>query len=188
MTNVDFFSLFAAHVDADPVQYISIKQSAYHFEHDVELQNASIFMSEDVASDDTGRKMFHFTNPDGIKTIYDETGNVDGVKYSGSIMVLVKADLEQTIFDQSGTGTGDRYLDNVKPMIDKGGVIKEIHNFTSKWNNTELDLTGESVDQDFGTYVTITTGGVTEVFAEMDLNGDGIVFGYEMTIKHDPKA
>lgn len=188
MTNVDFFSGFAAFQDSDPVTYIPVKSEVYHFEHDTELQEASVFMS-DVDYSDTQKKMFHFTNPNGIRPVINDAGRETAVEFSGSCLVLVRANIEENIHVQNGTDASEsRYSTNVKPMVDKGGIIKEIRNYAEHLNKAALDLAAALLPEDFGTYYTLRTSNVTEVYAELDLFGDGIIFEYTLTIQHDPQS
>ena len=109
--------------------------------------------------------MFHYT--DSIEVVVNESSFVDGVKYSGYILMLLKSSLDETIDVQKGFDSADgKYELYVKPMIEDGGIIKHIVDYNSC--NTDYE---------------ISFSDLKEVYNMFDFNADGIWFKYELLIK-----
>jgi len=174
MTNVDFFRDFAAETTM-----ATVKTDAYYFEHDTEMQAIGNFM-QSTGTNDTQKKMFHFTYPEGIIPIQNDSDNTTGVKYRGECLVLVQADPGLPVDVQGGIAenTG-RYTANIKDMVDQGEILRQLREYATQLNITALAAGGDN------TYYTIRIQSVTEVYGQMGFYGDGIAFKYELTIKHD---
>jgi len=176
MTNVDFFRDFAESTAA------TVKTKEYYFEHDMELQVLGNLMQA-LDATDKQKKMFHFTLPKKVKPIQNKAGNTIGVQYGGEIMILVKADPKIPIDVQhKGPGKLDpaagRYTTNVKSLIDEGEIARQIQEFATLQNITNLDNSlCDSVN------ITILPG--SEVYGEMGFFGDGVNFEYDLIIMHD---
>ena len=156
-TNVDFFRNFAADKTT-----VTAKNVAYYFEHSRE-DFANLFDAD--SEDDDQIKMFHYT--DSIEVVVNESSFVDGVKYTGSILMLLKSSLDETIDVQKGFDSADgKYELYVKPMIEDGGIIKHIVDYNSC--NTDYE---------------ISFSDLKEVYNMFDFNADGIWFKYELLIK-----
>jgi len=155
-TNVDFFRAFAADVTT-----VTDKNVAYYFEHSRE-DFANLYDAD--SEEDDQIKMFHYTNE--IEVVKNESSSVDGVKYTGEILMLLKSDLDQTIDVQKGVAVDDtKYELYVKGMIEDGGVIKKIIDYNSCNTNYEISFSG-----------------IKEVYNIFDFNADGIWFKYELYI------
>lgn len=171
MTNVDFFRNFAEYVDPStlPTGTNPVKTEEYYFEHDREsLDFANILDPENP--NDTQNKIFHYTNPNGIQPQINSHGGVWAMTYTGSLLVLVYGDPQGVIDVQAGTDESKgRYTQNVKPMIDNGGVISEIQNYNMLSTNQH----------------NLRLFDVNEIFEVLGMHGDGIMFKYELRIEHD---
>jgi hypothetical protein len=161
MTNVDFFRAFAASEDA------TVKTDVYYFEHNREaLDFANIVTASEEG--DIQRKIFHFTTK--IDPLQNESGNTWAVDYSGALLVLIPSDPMQAPDVQNNQAANDgRYEAIVKDMIDEGGVMAEIYNF----NNLD------GYNHDLRMY------DVEEVYGDLAIHGDGIMFKYDIRIEHD---
>ena len=147
-TNVDFFRAFAADITT-----VTAKTVEYYFEHSRE-DFANLFDAD--SEDDDQIKMFHYT--DSIDLIKNESEFVEGVTYKGSILMLLKSDLDEVLDTQKDVEKEDgKYELYVKPMIDNGGVLKQIVDYNAC--NT-------------GHQITFTE--MKEVYNMFDYNADGI--------------
>lgn len=156
MTNADFFRAFAADIET-----VSTKNVAYYFEHSRE-DFANLFDAD--SEDDDQIKMFHYT--DSIEVNKNDSNRVESVSYRGSILMLLKADLDGVIDVQKETDKEDgKYELYVKPMIDGGGVVKQIIDYNSCTDVHELSISD-----------------IKEVYNMFDFNADGIWFKYELKI------
>ena len=163
MTNVDFWRSFAANTDS------SVKSIQYYFEHNREsLDFANLLKAE--GPDDRQYKIIHFTNPNGIIPQINEHGGLTAMRYLGTVLILVPANAKGVIDVQAGTDEDKgRYTENVKPMIDNGGVLAQVQNFNMLTSTQHL----------------LRLSDVREIFGILGLNGDGIMFKYDLKIEHD---
>ncbi len=159
MTSVDYFRAFAADT--------SSKTRAYYFEHSREDLDFSNLFDADGPEDDQ-LKMFHFT--DSIDPEVNESGSVEGVRYTGQILALKKGDMANEVIDvQKGGDKADgKYEKRVKALIEDGGLVAEIVTFN------ECSTTYQKE---------ISFSDLKEVYNLFDFNGDGIWFRYEIFIK-----
>lgn len=158
-TNVSFFRAFAADKTT-----VSAKTVAYYFEHDrSNLDFANLFDADGEA--DNQIKMFHFTET--IVPEINESSYVDGMRYTGRILMLLKSDLDETIDVQKDVDSEDgKYELYVKDMIENGGELKKIIDYNAC--NTDYDISFSELK---------------EVYNFFDWNGDGIWFKYELFIR-----
>lgn len=157
-TNVSFFRDFA-----EDKKTVTAKNTEYYFEHSRESLDYSNLFDTDREDDDQ-IKMFHFTR--SIDVIKNDSSYVKGVKYSGSIYMLLKSDIDETIDVQKGVDSEEgKYELYVKSMIENGGLIKQIIDFNSC--NTEYE---------------ISFSDIREIYNFLGFNGDGIGFKYELMI------
>lgn len=153
-TNVSFFRDFAADKTT-----VATKNVEYYFEHSRE-DFANLFDAD--GEDDDQIKMFHYT--DSINVIKNDSNYVEAVEYKGSILMLLKSDLDETIDVQKGVdvdcGKYERY---VKPMIEGGGIVKQIIDYNSCKDVHEINFSD-----------------IKEVYNMFDFNADGIFYKYEL--------
>lgn len=162
MTAPEFFRGFCEDISLEG------KPDHYYFEHSrSSLDFSALFDETDPF--DGHRKMFHWT--ERFRVVKNESGGVEGVRYFGSIVVLVKADLSLPIDVQQGqVYTDGRWYNNVRPMVEDGGVQALI----AQYNNC---LT-EPID--------LILNDAEEIYDDPRLEwaGDGIGFTYEAYIKN----
>ena len=162
MTNVDFFRLFADEV-------IENVKQAYHFEHGRSRRaDANLY----DGSDTKPIKMFHYTQPGGIIVRKNDSGATIGVEYRGTCYCIKKSNLDELV-DKSQivnntTNYVGKYDTYVKGLIDGGGIIKEIIDFNACEYDHDLNFTR-----------------ISEVYNDLDFNGDGIAFEYTLYIEND---
>lgn len=155
-TNVDFFRAFAKDVTT-----VTAKNVEYYFEHSRE-DFANLYDAD--SEEDDQIKMFHYTT--GVEVVKNESSFVDGVRYKGEILMLLKSDLDGTIDVQKGVDSEDgKYELYVKPMIENGGVIKHIIDYNAC--NTDYEINFSEIK---------------EIYNMFDFNADGIFFRYELFI------
>jgi len=159
MTSVDFFRNFAADTTT-----VTGKNTAYRFEHSRE-DFANLYDAD--SEDDDQIKMFHYTTD--IEVIVNESRKVMGVRYKGEVLALVKSELDQVIDGQLNQDYElQKYEQNVKPLIEDGGIIAEIVAYNNC--NTARDYE-------------LTFSGMKEIYNMFDFNADGVFFTYEMYIE-----
>jgi len=176
MTNVDFFRDFAESTAA------TVKTKEYYFEHDMEIQALGNLMQR-IDATDKQKKMFHFTLPKKMKPIQNKLGNTIGMEYGGEVMILVKADPQKPVDVQhKGPGQLDpaagRYTTNVKPLVDEADIFRQIQEFATLQNITNL---ANSICD--SSNITMFNG--SEVYGEMGFYGDGVNFEYTLIIMQD---
>ena len=155
-TNVSFFRAFAADKTT-----VSAKTVEYYFEHSRE-DFANLYDAD--GEDDDQVKMFHYTT--SIVVEKNESNYVDGVRYTGEILMLLKTDLDGVIDVQKDVDSADgKYELYVKPMIENGGLIKHIIDYNAC--NTDYDISFSEIK---------------EIYNMFDFNADGIHFKYELFI------
>ena len=155
-TNVSFFRAFAADKTT-----VTAKNVAYYFEHSRD-DFANLFDADSPTDDQI--KMFHYTT--AIVPEVNESSFVDGVRYTGEILMLLKSDLDEVIDVQKGTDIENgQYELYIKPMIEDGGILKHIVDYNACNTDYELDFTD-----------------IKEVYNMFDWNGSGIFFQYEVFI------
>lgn len=147
MTNVDVFKSFA-------------DGKGHYFHHcRKELDFANLFDTN--SSDDSQLKMIHFT--EDISPTTSSTGMIIDTVYKGAILALYKSDLDELIDDKDSPANG-KYEKYVKPLIDNGGLVKEMY------------------DQ-FCIEYAIEFSSIKEIYNFFDMNGDGIWIRYKLTIE-----
>lgn len=156
MTNVDFFRAFAADITT-----VTAKTVDYYFEHS-RGDFANLYDADSETDDQI--KMFHYT--DSIDLNVNDSNYVESVSYKGSILMLLKSDLDGVIDVQKEVDKEDgKYELYVKPMIDGGGVAKQIIDYNSCTDVHELSISD-----------------IKELYNMFDVNADGLFFKYELKI------
>lgn len=156
-TNVDFFRAFCADT--------TYKDEAYYFEHSREELDYSNLFDADSA-EDSQVKCFHYTQ--GIDPLINESGGNEGRTYRGTLVFILKSDFDGVIDVQQGVGVNDgKYTKHVKDLIQGAeSVAEEIAEYNYCNDGYDLSFTN-----------------MRELYNFMDVNGDGVIVDYELTIR-----
>ncbi len=156
MTNVDFFRAFAADKTT-----VTAKNVAYYFEHS-RTDFANLYDADSQTDDQI--KMFHYSKTIVVET--NESGYVEGVRYTGDLLMLLKSDLDEVLdVQKDGDAVDGKYELYVKDMIEDGAILKLIIDYNSC--NTDYELIFSNL---------------VEAYNMFDWNGDGIAVEYELFI------
>ena len=140
MTNVDFFTEFAATQD-------------YFFWHDRYFRDYTSKLTA-TDEDDPQVKIVHNTDRNGITVNKNDVNEIISSTYRGTIYAVIKSSIDEMIHNP--TPEDGKYQKRVKDLIEDGGIQAEILEFMGC--DPIVDLTMSNMNEEYNVFSDVFDG------------------------------